>query len=242
VWLIDSDLAKCALIVFFAVQFAIGQTGTASIRGAVLDGKTQKPVPAAWVVAVRDGISPLTRNTKSGGDGAFQIEGLPAGTYSLCVQVEGDRYLNPCQWGGKPATVTLTSTQAASGISLRLTAASVWTIQLQDPQKLLGQNTKDGRRPDLSIGVAGPQGLYYPAHRSGGSTVAGLSGGIATYTYQLGVPRDMALSLNIASRDLKLGDSKGVALPAAANTQAFQHASGDANPKSFAFTVLGLLP
>src|SRR5262245_35529777 len=92
VWPIHSNRARCALIVFLTVPGGIGQTGTASVRGTVLDGKTQKPVPAAWVIAVRDGVPPFTRNTKSGGDGAFQIEGLTAGTYSLCVQVEGDRY------------------------------------------------------------------------------------------------------------------------------------------------------
>jgi hypothetical protein len=51
------------------------------------------------------------------------------------------------------------------------------------------------------------------------------------------VPRDTALSFYIASRDLKLGDANGVALPANASQQGFQHATGDANPKSFTFTV-----
>jgi len=33
-----------------------------------------------------------------------------------------------------------------------------------------------------------------------------------------------------------------VALPANASQQAFQHATGDPNPKSFTFSVLGFLP
>ena len=74
------------------------------------------------------------------------------------------------------------------------------------------------------------------------AAVNNVPGGIAGYTYQLAVPHDTALNLHIASHDLKLGDSTGVALPATASNQAFQHATGDANPKSFAFTVLGLLP
>jgi hypothetical protein len=56
------------------------------------------------------------------------------------------------------------------------------------------------------------------------------------------VPRDTALNLHIASHDLKLGDATGVALPANTTKQAVQYATGDPNPKSFAFTVLGLLP
>ncbi len=57
---------------------------------------------------------PFTRNTKSGGDGAFQISALTAGNYSLCVQAPGDQYLDPCQWNGTPTLVALTPGQAAA--------------------------------------------------------------------------------------------------------------------------------
>jgi hypothetical protein len=114
---------------------------------------------------------------------------------------------------------------------------------MQDAQKVLSQTTKDGRRPDLTLGVWGPKGLYYPAHASGSQPAAGsLQGGTTSYSYRLAVPRDTALNFYIASHDLKLGDATGVALPGNSSQQAFQHATGDPNPKSFAFTVLGLLP
>ena len=103
--------------------------------------------------------------------------------------------------------------------------------------------TRDGRRPDLTIGVWGPGGLYYPAHASGSPAATGnLQGGIPSRSYRLAVPRDTALNFYIASHDLKLGDAIGVALPANVSQQAFQHATGDPNPKSFSFSVLGLLP
>ena len=56
------------------------------------------------------------------------------------------------------------------------------------------------------------------------------------------MPFDTALNFYIASHDLKLADSTGAALPGNASQQAFQHATGDPNPKSFVFTVLALLP
>ena len=116
-------------------------------------------------------------------------------------------------------------------------------IEVKDAQKVMSQKTKDGRRPELTVGVWGPKGLYYPARASAGPTTgAGPQTAVNSYSYQIGVPRDKALKLSIASRDLKLGDATGSALAGNASQQAFQHATGDANPKSFSFTVLGLLP
>jgi hypothetical protein len=231
------------LLMVHAALAQTGKTGAASISGAVLDAKTLKPVSAALVIASRAGAPPFTRNTKTGGDGAFQIQGLAAGNYLVCVQVAGDQYLDPCQWNGAPAAVTLTSTQAATGIKIALTTASVLNIQVLDAQKSMSQLTKDGRRPDLRVGVWGPRGIYYPARAVSGPTgAAGPQASVSTYSYRLGVPRDTALNFYIASHDLKLGDANSVALPANAGQQAFQHATGDSNPKSFTFSVLGFLP
>ncbi len=139
--------------------------------------------------------------------------------------------------------VRLVSGQAAAGISIALTPASVLNIQVRDAQKLLSQLTRDRRRPELILGVWGPRGLYYPARFAGSLTTGGsVPGGIAVYSYRLAVPRDTALKLQIASRNLRLGDADGLQLPANASQQAFQHTTGDANPKSFTFSVLGLLP
>ena len=117
------------------------QSNTASISGSVIDGKTQKPIPSAVVVAIRSGVPNFTKNTRSGGDGAFLISGLAAGNYTLCVQTPGAAYLDPCQWNGAPGTVTVVSGQAAKGPTLRLTAASILSIVVQDPQKILTGKT-----------------------------------------------------------------------------------------------------
>lgn len=216
---------------------------TASIAGTILDAKTKKAIPAALVMAVSTGLPPLSKNTRSGGGGEFQIQGLAAGKYSLCVQVAGDQYLDPCQWNGSPVSVTLTSGNNARGILVNLTAAAVVHIQIQDTQRELNRTTADGRRPELTLGVWGPKGLFYPARAvSVPASGAKLAGASTTYTYRLAVPHDTPLNLAVASRDLKLGDDKGAALPANASRQAFQHASGDPSPKSFTFAVQGRLP
>jgi hypothetical protein len=242
-WLLKFGCSVAVLFLALTLASSSARSQTpASIAGTVLDARTQKPVPAALVMAVRRGAPPLSKNTKSGADGAFQIQGLAAGTYSICVQASSDQYLDPCRWNGTPVTVTLVSGQAAPGVLVRLTPASVLSIQIQDPQKALNQRTRDGRRPDLSVGVWGPKGLYYPAHASGAQPSAGSLQGGTSYSYQLAVPRDTGLKFYIASRDLRLGDAASVPLPGNASQQAFQHATNDPNPKSFTFRVLGLLP
>jgi hypothetical protein len=126
---------------------------------------------------------------------------------------------------------------------MKLTAASVLNVQVQDAQKVLSQLTQDGRRPDLTLGVWGPKGLFYPTHASGSPTpAANPQCGITSYSYRLAVPLDTALNVYIASHDVKFGDPTGVALAANASQQPFQHATGDTNPNSFTFSVLGLLP
>ncbi len=90
------------------------------------------------------------------------------------------------------------------------------------------------------MGVWGPDGLYYPARAAGGSgSIGNLASGIS---YEVAAPRDAALKVSLASRDLRLGDAGGVALSSNASQQTFLHAAGDPQPKTFTFRVLGLLP
>ena len=227
-------LAACVL----CCAQAAGQTGTGGIRGTILDASTQKPLPVAWVVANRDGVPPFSRNTKSGGDGAFEMRGLTPGNYSICVQAEGDRYLDSCHWRGQSAAVTVAKDAITSGVAVKVAVASVVNIEVRDPQKLFGQAIAGGRKPGLNVGVWSANGLFYPArHFATPGSAAGTS-----QSYRLAVPRDTSLTLHIFSRDLRLGDSTGAVLPIDGKREAFQNSTGDRNPKSFTFTLLGVLP
>lgn len=59
---------KSIFLLLAAATAAGGQTRTASISGAVLDARTQTPIAAVMVTAIRDGLPPFSRNAKSGGD------------------------------------------------------------------------------------------------------------------------------------------------------------------------------
>ena len=125
--------------------------------------------------------------------------------------------------------------QTSSGNALRVADSSILKIRIDDPTKVLGQKTKDGRTPHLLLGVWGGNGLFVPAHKTSSDS--------AGAQYQLSIPRDTALKLQLSSRDLKLADSNGAAVSAlSGDQQPFQHNSGDPNPKSFKYTITGLVP
>ena len=234
---------KRMVLFWLALPAAMGQTGSGSISGSVVDAETQKPVPAALVMAVSSGLPRVSKAAKSGGGGEFQIGGLPAGRYSLCVQAAGEQYLDPCRWDGSPVTVSVVAGQAATSGAIRLRTASLLTIKIQDAFNVLSQRTRDGRRPELTVGVWGPRGLYYPARAIGGpSTPPNTPGGVSSYRYSVAVPRDIPLKFHIGSRDLILGDAGEAPLPGNTSQETFQQVTGDTRPRSFSFSVLGLRP
>lgn len=222
---------------------AVAQTGTGSIQGTVTDATSNKPITGAFVTTIRSGLPPVSQTTKSTTNGVFQLQNLPAGTYSLCVQIAGDGYLNPCDWGNNAPTVagansaltvTLAAGQTSSGNLLKVQPGSVVQVRLQDTGQFLTQKTSAGYNPDLALGVFGPKGVFYPAH----TAVKDSSGA----TFQLTIPLNTAVTLHISSKALKLGTASATALPGNASEQVFQHNTGDATPTSFVFSVLGLNP
>ncbi|HEY3838511.1 MAG TPA: carboxypeptidase-like regulatory domain-containing protein [Bryobacteraceae bacterium] len=219
----------------------IGQQSTGSIQGTVLDQGNNKAISGAYVTATRSGLPPSSQTVKSASDGSFQLQGLSAGTYTVCVQVVSQAYLNPCDWSGNgrapvnPAnSVSINAGQKSTGTTLKLQTGSILTVKMQDTAQLLNQKTKSGYAPDLMLGVAGPARTFHQM-RAAAADATGT-------TYQVVVPFDMPLNVQVKSRALKLGDATGAALAANATTQAFQHATGESNPKTFTFTVLGLNP
>jgi hypothetical protein len=119
---------RAAILFGFVVEAGFGQGGTGTIAGVVSDAATGKPVPAAYVMAVAAGPGAGARggSTKTGGGGEYEIRGLAAGTYSLCVQAQDQQYVDPCLWGGPPVQVTLSAGQAVAVPAVRVARAARW--------------------------------------------------------------------------------------------------------------------
>jgi len=229
-----------------------------SIQGTVTDDQN-KPISGAVVNITRtfatpkDVTTPYSQSVKTASDGSFLAQGLPPGSYSYCAEVPGDGYLNGCHWGPPPLSVTVSAGQKLRA-GIRVAKGSILTVRVLDPGKVtasLASQQSNGKNPlspmvtlPILMGVWDGHGKYLPVHFTGGDG-AGLN-------YQLTVPFDTPLSFQIVSPKVKLSDSAGVALPAGAagpagsasstSQTAFQHNSGDPNPKSFQFTITGVIP
>jgi hypothetical protein len=233
-------------------------TSPGSIQGKVTDDQN-KPIAGALVTITRtfakpkDPITPYSQSVKTASDGSFLAQGLPPGSYSYCAQVPGDGYLNGCRWGPPPLSVTVSAGQKLRA-GIRVAKGSILKVRVLDPGKVaasLASQKPNGKNPPSPIptlpvlmGVWDGHGRYLSVHNTGGDG-AGLN-------YQLTVPFDTPLSFQIVSSKVKLSDSAGVPLPASAagpagsaasaSQTAFQHNSGDPNPKSFQFTITGVNP
>jgi hypothetical protein len=220
-----------------------------SIQGTVTDTQN-KPIVGATVRIIRtftlnEAVVPYSQSVKTASNGSFLAQGLPPGSYSYCAQMPGDGYVDGCHWGPPLPVVKLSAGQTL-GAALRLDTGSILKVRVLDPSKLVASVSSAGTpgNPPILMGVWDGQGHFLPVHSTGGDS-AGLN-------YQLTVPFDTPLSFQIISSSLKLADSAGAALPATppgpvgsasnASQTAFQHNSGDPNPKSFQFTITGVNP
>src|SRR2546423_1615074 len=105
------------------------QTGTAAIRGRVVDSDTGRPLRRARISATAPALGRDPRNTSTGVDGRYELTDLPAGRYTIRVTRGG--YL-ALQYGqrrpfeqGKP--LQLSDKQAIESVDFALPRSSVIT-------------------------------------------------------------------------------------------------------------------
>jgi hypothetical protein len=225
-------------------------TSPGSIQGIVTDGQNN-PIAGALVIISRtfkpkEVVAPYSQSVKSASDGSFLAQALPPGSYSYCAQVPGDGYLNGCHWGMPMPSVTLSAGQKLRA-AIRVDKGSTLQVRVLDPGHVALQHSHDRKNPPILMGVWDSRGRFLPVHP------AGRDG--AGFNYELTVPLDTPLTFHIIAAKLKLSDDAGVALPASppapvgssgivssTSQTAFQHSTGDPNPKSFQFTITGVNP
>lgn len=238
-------MRKAILCFALWISASFAQTTTGTIQGTVTD-TSNKPMAGALVTITRtaasatspkDVITPYSQSVKSAADGSFSVPGLTPGTYSYCAQISGTVYVNGCRFGQPPADLTVSAGQKATA-NIRLAKGSVVKLKLLDPGNVSAA-VSSSKGPPILMGVWDTHGRFLPAQMT--------SKDAAAVNYQVIIPLDTPLNLQLLSAKLKLADSVGAALPstaaAAATSQtAFQQNSTDPVAKSFQFTITGVRP
>lgn len=80
-------MLRAILILFTLVTYLSAQTGTARLRGVVLDG-SGAVVPTAQVTALHQETG-LSRSMAANEYGQYSFEGMPLGPYSITVTAQG---------------------------------------------------------------------------------------------------------------------------------------------------------
>jgi Carboxypeptidase regulatory-like domain len=203
--------------------------GSGRIQGTVFD-ENGRPLAKTLVVANNRTVLPFSQTAQSGPLGAFDLQGLPAGTYELCVTVVSAKHLDPCQWS-TPGTgaVILAAGQTSSGNRLQVKTASKLQIRIQDPDQHLSPRSATTEPPQIVMGVLTPAGIT-----AAPVLVATDKGG---RLYEISVALDLPLMLTVTPKHLQIADEQGLPV-AASSAMNFQHVSTATTQKSFTFTVV----
>ncbi len=171
-----------------------------AVHGAAVTEDNQ-PLVNVRVTATRqyaEGVSAFSLSATTRPDGAFSLEGLPPGTYRVCVHAPAGM-LDPCHWSQTPPTVTLAPGEVVDTFRITVPRGALVKVRLKDAGKLLSKN--EGKKADASVlvGVWTDRGLFYPA-----AVVAEDSGG---RDHAITVPYDLAVTLSAHSKFFKLADA-----------------------------------
>jgi len=166
------------------------------IGASVLVRKTAAS-PSSW----RQRTEWATITTSSG---VFQVDGLPNGEYTLCVQAPSTTWLNPCEWSATRLTVAVSAGQRAVNKAIILKRAAVVSIRVDDPGKLLSQNEGKVQGAHLLIGVRSDKSVFHAASVT--------ANGSAGRSYAVKIPFDAKVDLVVASSFFRINDAAGLPL------------------------------
>ncbi len=192
------------------------------IVGALITANIDDTLPAPSVknfLPTNPSISPVNSGrATSGPQGMFQIGGLSAGSYSVCVQVWGGGFVNDCEWATASFTIDLKTGQAVTGLQFKLKRAAILRVRLDDPGKFLEKVALPSGSPSslatasshVFMAVQTTRGLWHPLSQ--------VSKDATGTIHAVTVPFDTAVSFTIASSHVSLADEKGTPLaPAGSN-------------------------
>jgi hypothetical protein len=181
-------------------------TSAGRIKGKVID-TGGAAISAAFVMATLQpespdaAYTPFSATALSDSDGAYDVGGLPAGTYKICVEQRKAKVLNPCAWSGQATLVKVAGSQTVAGTDITVKKGGLLTIRLDDSSKLFKQYESTAGAHML-IGVRYGDLGFAPAELS--------SQDDSSQELTVLVPYDTSFDISVFSDFFKLADEKGV--------------------------------
>ena len=193
---------------FAAALFA--QAGASGQINGLIEDPDGKPIPQANVaILVRppalptDPFQPFNAEVTTDANGKFNVTGVPAGRYAVCVSVPNSNLLPPCAWE-RPSLVALATGQTLSLAPIRLKKGVDLYVRVND---LSGtEAAKEGRvaGASLLLGVRVTNGPFVHIPRTASDTKG--------FDHHLFVPPATDLSVIAFSQAFTLLDSSGAAV------------------------------
>ena len=125
--------------------------------------------------------------------------------YRLCAQAPVGVWLNPCEWGLQPPSVSLSGAQPTASVTMVMKKGAAVAIRVDDPGNFLAQNEGKGPGAHLFLGVGNDALSFRPASL--------LSRDASGRTHQIVIPFNSLVKLVVRSSFFHLSDGAGIPLP-----------------------------
>jgi len=166
--------------------------------------------------------------------GVFQFAGLPEGTYTLCVRVQGSTWLNPCEWNFPTPTAVISHSNPNTSVTIVLRRGAVVPVRIDDAGQLLAQHEGKTRGAGLLLTVSSPAFFFrlvpLVAHDSSGRN------------YEIVVPYNTPLTLVVHPSFYHVNDASGAALSQRTSTKIPLLVPAGQKISPIRFTVAGTGP
>ncbi|MCW5981199.1 MAG: carboxypeptidase regulatory-like domain-containing protein [Bryobacteraceae bacterium] len=181
--------------------------GYPQIKGKILDDASGVPVAGATVIAAEapkafSPTGPTIQRATSQSDGTYSFDGLPLGSYHLCVHHPGD-YLDPCQW---PQGSLKSVSPGGPPVDIRLQKGARLCVRVYDPEDLASQVSKSGPVPLVPVNalITADAAVLRP--------LLPVQTGERQYEYCSLAPPDTDFTLTVSSAAFLLADNDGTAI------------------------------